>query len=183
VSAWTLPPTVSRPELLERGSDRRFRQLVYDLLTVATRMDAVRDHLGGRLGITGPQYSIVMAVAQLQGAAGVSVGTVAERLHVTSAFVAAETGKLVRLGLLLKRPNPADRRGVLASLSPKGRLRIDRLAPEIRAVNDLFFAALERDGFAALACAAAAMVSSSGKAVAYLGALAHDPSPALGAAD
>ena len=37
--------TVSRAALLDDGSDRRFRQLVYDLLTIAVRMEAVREHL------------------------------------------------------------------------------------------------------------------------------------------
>lgn len=181
-ATYTLPLTVSRAALLDRGSDRRFRQLVYDLLTIAARMTMVREYLGRRIGISGPQYSIVMAVAQLQGECGVSVGAVAACLHVTSAFVAAETGKLVKLGLLLKRLNPEDRRGVLLSLSPAGRRRIDQLSPEIGAINDLFFGTLNRSAFDALSAAAAAMVGSSRKAVSYLAAMAEEPAPALDAA-
>jgi len=38
--------SVSRPELLDRdGSDRDFRHMVYDLLTVCVRMQEVRDRL------------------------------------------------------------------------------------------------------------------------------------------
>ena len=112
-----LPLTVSRKALLKAGSDRRFRTLIHDLLTVTARMELVRGHLGTRMGISGPQYSVLIAIAHLQDKSGVSVGTIAQALHVSSAFIAAETGKLARLGLVLKRTNPCDRRGVLLSLS------------------------------------------------------------------
>jgi len=68
-----LPLTVSRPSLLEDGSDRRFRQLIYDLLTISVRMEAVREHLARRMGISAPQYSVLVAIAQLQCETGVSV--------------------------------------------------------------------------------------------------------------
>ena len=179
----TLPPTISSGALLERGSDRRFRALVNDLFTVASRMEIVRSHLGRRMGISGPQYSVLVAVAHLQDGRGVSVGAVAQAMHVSSAFIAAETGKMARRGLLLKRPNPQDRRGVLLSLAPAGRLRIDRVAAEIRAINDLFFGALDAPLFCALSAAAAALVKGSGRAVHYLKSVEGEPPAALQAAE
>jgi MarR family transcriptional regulator, organic hydroperoxide resistance regulator len=178
-----LPPTISSGALLERGSDRRFRALVNDLFTVASRMEIVRCHLGRRMGISGPQYSVLVAVAHLQGGRGASVGAVAQAMHVSSAFIAAETGKMARRGLLLKRPNPQDRRGVLLSLAPAGRLRIDRIAAEIRAINDRFFGALDAPSFCALSAAAAALVKGSGRAVHYLNAVDSEPPAALQAAE
>ena len=98
------------------------------------------------MGISGPQYSVLIAVAHLQGERrGASVGAVAQALHVSSAFIASETGKMARRGLLLKRPNPRTGRGVLLSLAPAGRLKIDRVSAELRAINDLFFGALDGD--------------------------------------
>jgi DNA-binding MarR family transcriptional regulator len=126
-------------------------------------MDTLREHLAQRIGISGPQYSVFVAVAQFQGTAGVSVSMLAKALHVTSAFVATETGRLAALGLVLKRSNPEDRRGVLISLTRSGRQQIGRLSPEIRAINDLFFATLDHRAFAAFASATAALVQSSRK--------------------
>ena len=77
-AAYVLPPTVSRGALLETGSDRRFRTLVNDLFTIASRMEIVRAHLGRRMGISGPQYSVLIAVAHLQGRAPASASG---RLH------------------------------------------------------------------------------------------------------
>jgi MarR family transcriptional regulator, organic hydroperoxide resistance regulator len=174
-AAHVLPPTATKGALLERGSDRRLRALVNDLFTVASRMEAVRAHLGRRMGVSGPQYSVLIAVAHLQGERGISVGAVAQAMHVSSAFVASETGKMARRGLVLKRPNPDDRRGVLLSLAPAGRLSIDRVAAEIRAINDLFFGGLDAPSFSALSAAAAALVKGSGKAVQYLHAVESEP--------
>ena len=78
-----------------------------------------------------------------------------------------KAGKLVRRRLLLKRTNPLDRRGVLLSVAPAGRLAVDRVSAEIRTVNDLFFGALDAASFAALSAAAGALVESSAKAVRY----------------
>jgi DNA-binding MarR family transcriptional regulator len=181
-TTFVLPPTVTREALLERGSDRRFRSLVSDLLTIATRMEMVREHLGRRMGISGPQYSVLVGVAHLQGDSGVSVGALAQALHVSSAFIAVETGKLARLGLVLKRRNPQDGRGVLLSLALPGRLKIDRASAEIRAVNDLFFGGLDTASFRALCAAAARLVEGSSTATTYLDAIAAKPALTLGAA-
>jgi MarR family transcriptional regulator, organic hydroperoxide resistance regulator len=178
-AAYVPPPTVSCAALLEKGSDHRFRVLVNDLFTIASRMETVRAHLGARMGISGPQYSVLVVVAHLQGEHGVSVGAVAQAMHVSSAFIASETGKMVRLGLLLKRPNPHDRRGVLISLTPAGRLKIDRISPELRAVNGLFFGGLDAPSFAALSAAAGALVKGSRKAVHYVNAFESEPAAAL----
>jgi MarR family transcriptional regulator, organic hydroperoxide resistance regulator len=177
------PVTVSHAALLERGSDRRFRQLVYDLLTVATRMDLVRAYLGRQIGLSGPQYSLIIAVAHLQGEQGVSVGSVAGALHVSSAFITAETGKLARRGLLWKRPNPADRRSVLLTLSPRGRLAIDGLNAKIRAVNDQFFGRLDRRSFLELSKTAAQLIAGSDRALRLIDALDNDVVPVLHAAE
>ncbi|MEJ2121405.1 MAG: MarR family winged helix-turn-helix transcriptional regulator [Alphaproteobacteria bacterium] len=160
-----LPPTVSASALLSGGSDARFRQMVYDLFTVSVRMEAVRDALAAELGVSGPQYSILMAIARLGNEAGVPVRQVADQLHVTGAFVTVEAGKLVRLKLVEKSPNPNDGRSVLLRLSARGAERLERLAPKVCAVNDRFFGVLDRGDFETLARAAAALVQRSDEPV------------------
>lgn len=182
VGPYTLPTTVSRASLLKGGSDRSFRALIADLLTISTRMEMVREHLGRRMGITGPQYSLIVAVAHFQGSNGISVGTLAQALHVSSAFIASEAGKLARRRLLLKRTNLDDRRVVLLSVAPAGRLAVDRVSDEIRAVNDLFFGALDAAAFAALSSAAGALIESSGKAIKHIASMKGTPQALRGLA-
>ena len=62
-------------------------------------------------------------------------------------------------------------------------MRMVRLAPEIRAVNDLFFGPLDAATFDVLASTAGALVRSSWKAVHHLDALAQDGNEPLLAQD
>src|SRR5215467_8771397 len=167
-ASYHLPATVSLPELLDRGSDRQFRKLVQDLLIVTRRLETARDFFGRQIDVTGPQYHLLMTVAQLQGATGVSVGSVAHVMNVSSAFITSETGKLSVLGLVRKRPNPQDRRGALLSLTQVGRLKIERLIPAIRAINGLFFGRLDSRSFTELCTSAAALVQGSREAMQYI---------------
>ena len=160
--------TVSRSALLHKQSDQQFRRLVQDLLTVSRRLEMARDYFGRRINVTGPQYNLVMTVAQLQGATGVSVGSVAQAMHVSSAFVTSETRKLSDIGLIRKRPNPNDGRGALLSLTPAGRVKIDGVIGEIRTVNDLFFGLLGAQLFAELCASAGVLVRGSNEAMRYI---------------
>ena len=85
-------------------------------------MEIVREHLGRQMGITGPQYSVLVAVAHLQGEGGVSVGALAQALHVSSAFIATETRKLADAGLARQAPESGGppRRAVSLSRQPAG---------------------------------------------------------------
>lgn len=164
-----LPATISLAALVDnKRSDRQFRRLVQSLLTVARRLGVARDYFGRRINVSGPQYNLLMTVAQFQGATGVSVGSLALALHVSSSFVTAETGKLSDLGLLRKQADPSDRRGALIKLTPLGRTKIHGLLAEIRAVNDLFFGLLTAESFAALCASAEALVRGSREAMQYI---------------
>lgn len=169
------PVTTARPELTGDGTGERFRQLVSDLLTIAVRMDAVRARFAGLMGVTPPQYTILVSVARMEGAlGGATVRAVADHMHVSGAFVTAETGKLAAKGLVAKRPNPADARSVLVTLTGKGRKALDAALPRIRAVNDVFFGKLGAEEFECLAAAAARIVEASPAAVLLAHALSRD---------
>jgi DNA-binding MarR family transcriptional regulator len=160
------PVTTARPELMADGTGERFRQLVSDLLTIAVRMDVVRGRFAELVGVTPPQYTILVTAAQMEGApGGATVRAIADHMHVSGAFVTAETGKLARKGLLAKRPNPSDGRSVLVTLTAKGRKSLDAALPHIRAVNDVFFGKLGAEEFERMAAAAARIVEASPAAV------------------
>jgi DNA-binding MarR family transcriptional regulator len=133
--------------------------MILDLLHLEAQMREARDRLGAALGVTGPAYAILMTIGRYQasdsvevgdGIDGVRVREVAAKLHVTGAFVTGEANKLVIAGLVEKRPDPGDRRGVRLCLTATALAQIEALAPRIRAVNDYFFGDLSRAEFDAL---------------------------------
>ncbi|MFC3230782.1 MarR family winged helix-turn-helix transcriptional regulator [Marinibaculum pumilum] len=162
------PLTISRPELLDGDSDARFRQLLHRLLAFAGRLEAVRAGLGQLIGLSGVQYTILICIAHLQGERGVGVKAIADHLGHSGAFVTIEAGKLAEAGLVDKRPNPADRRRVLLTVTAAGRARLDALAPSQRPVNDALFASLDRSDFERLSAIAGDLVTDADHALALL---------------
>jgi len=159
------PPSVSAPSLLRGGSDRIFQKLVFDLFTISARIEQVRVHFASKLGISGPQYSLLRAVASLQGKEGVSIGTAAEHLHVTSTFITAQSRVLAERGFLRKRDDAMDRRVSRLSLTLKGERLVDEIVEEVRPINDMFFGALQKDEFEALSAIMEKLVDSSRNAI------------------
>jgi DNA-binding MarR family transcriptional regulator len=150
---------------LRAGSDRAFQKLVFDLFTISARIERVRVHFASRAGISGPQYTVLRAVASLQGDEGVSIGKVAEHLRVTSAFIAAQSGLLMRRGLLTKDEDVSDRRISRLSLTARGRQLVDEIIEGVRPINDLFFGQLEKGEFNALSAIMAKLVDFSRDAI------------------
>jgi MarR family transcriptional regulator, organic hydroperoxide resistance regulator len=165
VAPYLAPPSVSAPGLLRAGSDRIFQKLVFDLFTISARIERVRVHFASKMGISGPQYSMLRAVASLQGKEGVSIGIVAEHLHVTSTFITAQSHELVRRGFLRKKEDTTDRRVSRLSLTHKGERLVDEIVEEVRPINDIFFGGLQKGEFDALSTIVEKLVESSRNAV------------------
>lgn len=140
--AWTPPASTSLPGLLVDGSDREFRTFVKNQNRMSLKLLELRERFGGLIGISAPQYGILMEIAHAPQAAGIGISALAEQLGVTVPFIVTEVGRMVRDGLLEKHPNPVDRRGVLVTLSAQGRTSVERLAPRLREANDMLFGAL-----------------------------------------
>jgi DNA-binding MarR family transcriptional regulator len=141
------PLTITRRALLVGGSDKEFRRLIYRLVVVEERLRRARDFLARRIGLSGPQYTLLITVAYLQGESGIAVRALAKNLRVSSAFITAQSQRLIERGLLMKRTNPLDSRSTLISVSASGRRRLERLVPELRRINNAFFARVSAQSF------------------------------------
>lgn len=162
-----LPPTVSRPTLLKQGKDDDFRQFVDDLVKFAGVLRHIREGLARRVGVTPPQYTLLMLLAR-SDTAEIMTNRLAAMLDVTAAFVVTESNKLASRGFIKRRRNPRDGRSVLISLTAKGRRKLVASAPLIRRVNDILFAPITGDKMSVIARATAALLKSSANAVAAL---------------
>ena len=114
------PLTVSREQLLTGKRDTEFRELVQNLLRFSTQIQAIRGGLAWRMGVTQPQYNIMLAIAHFSSALGTTIGEISQQLNVTEPFIVEETRKLVVAGLVEKRGNATDRRRVQIHLTKVG---------------------------------------------------------------
>lgn len=133
------PPSVSLPALLTGGSDREFRQLVDGLVQLSSEIRAIRGMLAVKLGVSLPQYNILMALARIANDEGTRMSDVAEYLRVSLAFIVIESDRLRRKGMLRRQQNPADRRSVIIALTPKARTAILGATPYIQKINNRLF--------------------------------------------
>jgi hypothetical protein len=122
--------TISRPQLMVEGSDRAFRQFLHDTLAFSARLQAVRGQLGAVIGLSGTQYTVLIAIAHLSG--------IDEKVGVN---------KLVAGGLVEKETDKEDRRRVVLTITAKARALLNELAPVQRPVNDVLFRAMTAADF------------------------------------
>jgi DNA-binding MarR family transcriptional regulator len=161
--------TTSRKQLLVDGNDETFRHFVHDTLAFSARIEAVRNALASFIGMPGPQYTVLISIAQEPASAGVGINHIAERLHYSAAFVTIEVNKLVAAGLIEKRSNPDDRRRVLLTITPKARSMLNKLAAVQRPVNDTLFSSLSASDFDRLRKKMKELVDTAEQALALAG--------------
>ncbi|MFG1392937.1 MarR family winged helix-turn-helix transcriptional regulator [Xanthobacter agilis] len=146
-----LPLTVSRPALLMDGTDIAFRDLLHDMLAFAGVIEEVRQRLGGLIGLSGTQYTILTSIARLSAVIpDLGVNQVAEHLHLSGAFITLEVNKLVAAGLVTKAVNPEDRRRVVLTVTPEAERRLTELVVVQVPANDSLFEPLSAQEFKAL---------------------------------
>ncbi|MCS0504625.1 MarR family winged helix-turn-helix transcriptional regulator [Ancylobacter mangrovi] len=134
------PLTTSRSALLSEGTDQAFREMIGELIAFSGRLQEIREAIARAMGVTPPQYNIVMTLSQLGDE--VTVTDLAERLRVSVPFIVTETRRLEELGLLEKRGDPVDRRRVKLVLTDEAAAALDEIAPVQVRVNDVLFQTL-----------------------------------------
>ena len=146
-SKGALPQTVTRPELLNDGTDRDFRQLVHNIFAFMARHEAIRDGHARQIGLAGIEYTTLISIGHLALDGDVNVKTVADHLHMSGAFITTVTSKLQALGLVEKIQDSVDRRRISLLTTEKGKSLLRKLAPYQREINDVEFGSLSKDDF------------------------------------
>jgi DNA-binding MarR family transcriptional regulator len=161
-----LPLTVTRPELLNDGTDRDFRKLVHNIFAFMARHETIRDGHARQIGLAGVEYTILISIGHLGIDGDVNVKTIADHLHMSGAFVTTVTSKLQTLGLIEKTQDSVDRRRISLAITEKGKALLRQLAPYQREINDVEFGPLSREDFQAVSRILEALIASSDKAFA-----------------
>ena len=147
-ASYNPPLTISGPDLLEGGSDAAFRSTLYLMVKTFGQLETCRDAFGRHVGLTGSQFAVLIGTAYTQAMEGVTIRDLAAHVQLASTHVTTEVGRLVRLGLLVKRPNERDGRSVLVKLSAKGEAKVADLSPYMRSINDTLFEGIGQRQFA-----------------------------------
>lgn len=58
------PLSTSLKPFLANGSDKDFRKMIYGLLQVSSMMLKAREYYGAYIGLSAPQYSMIVAIAE-----------------------------------------------------------------------------------------------------------------------
>ncbi len=108
---------------------------------------------------------MLTAIADLSSEQGIRPSALAKALGVAKPFVSTECAKLIRRGLVQKRPDPQDARGALLSITEKAFKELQRISPAVRRANDICFQSLSRTEFQRLCKMVDALVAHSAVAL------------------
>ncbi|MEH2583551.1 DNA-binding MarR family transcriptional regulator [Nitrobacteraceae bacterium AZCC 2161] len=153
------------------------RDTIYRLVQALGRLVACREAFGRQLGLTGSQFTVLVGVAYRQGPDGIAIAPLAIHIGLAATHVTTEVGRLVRKGLLIKRPNKVDKRSVLIMLSPKGEAAVRAVTPVVRRINDLLLAGISASELEASSTFANSLLHNSEQALAELKVIETKPSP------
>jgi DNA-binding MarR family transcriptional regulator len=110
--------------------------LDFEPLQVISRLGRLRSHVDAELagvfdahGLGAATFGVLVTLARLEEAGGVSQRRLMDELRLTSGTVSVRMDRLVAEGLVHREPDPDDRRNVRITLTREGRELFERVAP------------------------------------------------------
>jgi MarR family transcriptional regulator, organic hydroperoxide resistance regulator len=119
------------------------RRFTWAIASISVHLEELRYFWAKTLGISGPQWMILMALADMDQDVGVPVNAVSKKLHVDSSFVTTQSKLLEKKGFLRRKPSPDDARVVQMSLTDKTYKHLASLAAQQEELNEFIFAELD----------------------------------------
>ncbi|WFU14568.1 MarR family transcriptional regulator [Bradyrhizobium sp. CB3481] len=125
--------------------DRAVSEFIWNIIEIHSQLDEIHKSWAQMLGITEPQWLILMAIDELDKGCGVSGIAVANKLRIHPAFVTNQTKKLEKMELLARVTSPEDARFLQISLTQKARAEITNLSIKRQALNLTMFGDLDEE--------------------------------------
>jgi DNA-binding MarR family transcriptional regulator len=116
------------------------RRFAWEIAAINVHLQEIRYFWAKTLGVSGPQWMILMALADLDQGEGVPVKVVSKMLHVDPSFVTTQSKMLEKKGFLRRKTSDDDARVVQMSLTDKTYKHIASLASQQEELNDFIFA-------------------------------------------
>jgi len=116
------------------------RRFTWVIASIGVHLEELRYFWGKALGVSGPQWMILMALADLDQGEGVPVKVVSKMLHVDPSFVTTQSKMLEKKGFMRRKTSEDDARVVQMSLTDKTYKHIAGLASQQEELNKFIFA-------------------------------------------
>ncbi|MCK1603962.1 MarR family transcriptional regulator [Bradyrhizobium sp. 166] len=123
--------------------DRAVRDFIWNIVEIHSQLEGIHKTWAEILGLTEPQWLILMAIEELDDGRGVSGVAVANKLRIHPAFVTNQTKKLETLEFLAREPSRDDARFVQMSLTQRARAEISKLSIKREALNSTLLEGLD----------------------------------------
>jgi DNA-binding MarR family transcriptional regulator len=133
------------------------RRFTWEIASISVHLEELRHFWAKTLGISGPQWMIVMALADIDQGEGVPVNTVSKMLHVDPSFVTTQSKLLEKKGFVRRKTSAQDARIVNMSLSDKTYKHLANLASQQETLNEFIFAEFSASEISDLASKLAAL--------------------------
>ncbi|TWB87818.1 MarR family transcriptional regulator [Bradyrhizobium macuxiense] len=125
--------------MIEKKLDRAIRDFIWNIVEVHSQLEEINNIWAVMLGISEPQWLILMAIDELDDGRGVAGVDVASKLRIHPAFVTNQTKSLEKKGLLAREPSSKDARFILMSLTAKARAEMGKLSKKKGVLNSTIF--------------------------------------------
>lgn len=125
--------------------DRAVTDFIWNIVEIHSQLEEIHKGWAQMLGITEPQWLILMAIDELDQGRGVSGTAVANKLRIHPAFVTNQTKRLEKLELLARVTSPEDARFLQISLTQKARAELMNLAIKRQNLNLTMFGGLDEE--------------------------------------
>src|SRR6201997_4659768 len=136
-----LPNPAKEPGTSSSAKNRDVvRRFIWEIASINVYLEELRQFWAKALGISGPQWMILMALADLDQGDGVPVNVVSKKLHVDPSFVTTQSKLLEKKGFIRRKPSSEDARIVKMSLTDKTYKHLASLAAQQESLNEFIFA-------------------------------------------
>jgi DNA-binding MarR family transcriptional regulator len=130
----------------ETRRDRLTRDAHVSVIVAGNRFTDGMEQICREEGLSQSQYVALWVLCLTDDpGAGLPMGAIADGLLNRASDTTRLVDRLVKMGLVERMPNPADRRGVLVRATPAGRKVFEGLAPRVREFYRNQWAALTND--------------------------------------
>jgi DNA-binding MarR family transcriptional regulator len=133
---------VSRIPMNESAETNRYgiRRFPWEIASISVHLEQLCHFWAKSLGISGSQWMMIAALADLGRGEGAAVNAVSKVLHVDPSFVTTQSKLLEKMGFIHRKVSSEDARVVKMSLTDKTYKHLASLASQQESLNEFIFA-------------------------------------------